>query len=52
MRLLRAALPVIFFALVSAAPAGAGESLSPAQKDEIRDLVREYLLENPEIIVE
>jgi protein-disulfide isomerase len=52
MRLLRTALPAILLALVSVFPAGAGDSLTPEQKGEIQEIVREYLLENPEVLIE
>lgn len=52
MKLPRIVLPAILLALASAVPAHAGDSLTPQQKGEIRDLVREYLLENPEVLIE
>lgn len=32
--------------------ASAAEPLSPAQKDAVREVVREYLMENPEVLIE
>lgn len=42
------------FALVAALPAQAQEksALTPAQRDQVKTLVREYLLEHPEVIAE
>jgi protein-disulfide isomerase len=49
LRLLAAGLCAV---LLFAAPAGAQGAFSSAQKDEIRKLVREYLIQNPEVLEE
>ena len=36
----------------AAGPAAAQAPFSPAQSDAIRDLVREYIRDNPEVIIE
>ncbi len=41
---------VALLALLFAAPSMAADPLSNAQKDEVRKLVREYIMQNPEII--
>lgn len=38
--------------LLAASPAAAQTALTPAQKDEVRKLVREYIQQNPEIVQE
>ncbi|WP_404380450.1 DsbA family protein [Caenispirillum salinarum] len=42
----------VAFAAAAPAPALADEALTPAQEDAVRGLVREYILDNPEIIAE
>ncbi|EKV29179.1 27kDa outer membrane protein [Caenispirillum salinarum AK4] len=46
------ALGAAFAATAAPAPALADEALTPAQEDAVRGLVREYILDNPEIIAE
>lgn len=47
-----AAVAVMAGGLSAAVPARAADALTDAQKAEVRDLVRAYILENPEIVME
>lgn len=49
---LPAPLAALLFAIVAALPVTAGEPLTEAQKDAVRALVRETLVNNPEILAE
>jgi len=42
----------VLLVAVSIAPAGAADPLTPAQSDAVRQIIREYLVENPEILIE
>lgn len=41
-----------FFLVATVSLAGAAEPLTPAQEDAVRGLVRTYLMENPEVLIE
>jgi protein-disulfide isomerase len=43
---------VALFLAATVSLANAADPLSPAQKDAVREIVREYLMENPEVLIE
>jgi protein-disulfide isomerase len=52
-RFARASAATLFLLAAAAAPAAdAGEALSPAQRKAVEDIVREFLRDNPEVVLE
>jgi len=52
MKFPRFLLPLALLAAALAAPAQAEDSLTPAQQDQVRQIVRDYLMEHPEVLME
>jgi protein-disulfide isomerase len=51
-RILRAAVLPVLVLLLALPTVAAGQGLSPEQKKQVEDIIRQYLLKNPEVMIE